>query len=109
MKQAESRANFFLSIASELVKPDQDWASKYKITSTETAKSRGTNYVSLGSEEQLTFIPRPRIIRAAGTTLTEGILKTFNGEQCNPCSFQSFPFDINKKSRTCQICNYEMR
>jgi hypothetical protein len=96
-KQAESRAKFFLSLAAKLVKPDVDLASKYKITGTETDVSYSTSDVSFGSEEQLVFIPQPRRIGAVGTKLIEGTLKTVNGKQCNPCSFQSFPFNINKK------------
>jgi len=29
--------------------------------------------------------------------------------QCSPTSFNLFPFELSKKSRNCQVCNYELR
>jgi Transposase IS4 len=108
-KKAEARADFFLSLATELVKPDVDWASRYKLSATVMDDSPNSNDNSSSDEERLLFFPQPRRMRAVAMEAVQVIFNTVNSEQCNPCSFQSFPFDISKKKRTCQICNYEMR
>ena len=37
------------------------------------------------------------------------LISAITTDRCNPCSFDRLPIQINKKSRTCQICNYELR
>lgn len=108
-KKAESRADFFLSLASELVKQDVDWATRYKVTASSMVHSPSTNENFLDNVDDVMRIPLPRRRNKCTAQGIEVILNTVSSEQCNPCSFDSFPFDINKKSRTCQICHYEMR
>ncbi len=40
-KKSEARADFFLAIAQDLVRPGYDWASKYKLRPNNTSNSSG--------------------------------------------------------------------
>ncbi len=109
-QEVVSRAGFFLSLAAELVKQDVDWASKHKIASTAMGCSSTNNEVLMdSSEDDAMYISQPRKKATLTAEGVEVLMNTVNTAQFNPCSFDSLPFEINKKSRTYKICNYEMQ
>lgn len=71
--------------------------------------SISTNDEFLDNVGKVQLIPLPRKKSKLIVEGLELVLNTVSSEQCSSCSFDSFPFNINKKSRTRQICHYEMQ
>jgi hypothetical protein len=96
-----------------MVRTDADSVSKYKVQQS-PEKQDGTDDEDESSSEDgyshdSLFLPKRQ--RKLNYTM-EGIdvvLRAVTTDQCNPCSFDRLPIVINKRSRACQICNYELR
>jgi hypothetical protein len=110
-KKSEARAEFFLSLAKELVHRDVDWATKYRIAraTQQATASEGTMEVPIDDEDELFFLPSRQKRMNCRSEGVDVLLSAITTDQCNPCSFDRLPVQINKKSQTCQICNFELR
>jgi hypothetical protein len=103
----ESRADFFVNIASEMVRQDIDWATKYKIVQNAFLRRSSRNRNS-DESDQIDILPCGRYCYD-NTDSFNAFLDSLQTNTCTPISFKSIPFEIPRKSRNCQLCNYEMR
>ena len=61
------------------------------------------------SDDDEEFLPQPHYGKNKESRNLDHLINTMQADTCNPCSFNIFPFQIAKKSRSCQLCNYEMQ
>jgi hypothetical protein len=103
----DTRADFFVKMASEMVQQDIDWATKYKIVQNAFLQrsSRGKNSIE---SDALNILPHGRDIYDNSESFN-AFLDIFQCGICTPISFKSIPFEIPRKSINGQLCNYEMR
>ena len=97
-KKSESRADYFLSVAEHLVRPGFDWATKYKVTPAVVEQEFGQEH-----------FPRGQNVDSLETNNMADMERAVTENKCEFVDFDSLPFDLKKRSKTCQICNYEMR
>jgi hypothetical protein len=110
---SESRADFFLTLAKEMVRTDVDWVSKYKVNQSPEKQDGTDDDEELSSEDGYShdslFLPQRQRQLNYTTEGVDVVLRAVMTDQCNPCSFDRLPIVINKRSHACQICNYELR
>jgi hypothetical protein len=97
-KKSEARADFFLSIAEHLVRPGYDWAAKYKVTPDSTDNNNSYDYY-----------PRAQSRVDECTEVMQEMEKAGAENKCKFVDFSSLPLQLKKRSKTCQVCNYEMQ
>jgi hypothetical protein len=99
-KKSEARADYFLSITQHLVRPGYDCSAKYKvIIDLDEGKQ----------EERLGYLPMRRRNGKAVNDVIIDMDKAALEDKCEFIDFSSVPFNAKKRSKTCQICNYEMQ
>jgi hypothetical protein len=98
-KKSEARADYFLSIAQHLVRPGYDWSAKYKVP---------IDLDEGNEQDRSDHLPRPRRNDKAINDVMMDMDRAEFEDKCEFIDFSSVPFDVKKRSRSCQICNYEM-
>jgi hypothetical protein len=104
----------------EILRTDIDWAAKYRLRSqrsTTRTQLDDTNDNTTEEEdnnsdsESITNLiaPPPAIMTESERKSTEQFVKMIHCEECTPIGLNVIPFPLNKKSKTCQVCHYEMK
>jgi hypothetical protein len=104
----ESRANFFVKVATEMVRQDINWEEKYKVSPLTRKQRRARRNNATDSDTEAGILPAGRVIGDDANEI-EAFADLITHAECIPLSFKGIPFDIPRKSRKCQVCNYEMR
>ncbi len=112
-KQENARADFFLSIATEKISQDIDWAGKYNARQTthqsRRGERRGGGDDSDGSDSMELLMPPTTAVNPELQPDATEFLRMIRCEECIPIPISDIPFELKKRSRNCQICNYEMQ
>jgi hypothetical protein len=98
-RNGESRADFFLSLAQAMVCQTTYWEAKYKLHRGQPYNLRQRNTRKEVIDD---YLPMTHANH-------EAIIPLINTELCQPCAFSIIPFQLNKKSKNCQVCHFEMR
>jgi len=122
--KAGDRADFYICIASEMIRQDLDFEALYKVRAqgNRTLRPRqntrndesGTNDDDDGYDSKDDYIEdlimRPNIQMTDDEhAALERFLKQSSSDTCIPCSFTSFPFPLKKRSKSCQVCQYKLK
>ncbi len=97
-RKNESRADYFLSIAEHLVRPGFDWATKNKVTPD-----------CIGTENSQSYLPKPQSEIVLDANVMHQMEEVVTEDKCEFMNFDSIPFLLKKRSKTCQVCHYEMQ
>jgi hypothetical protein len=88
------------TIAQHLVRPGYDWSAKYKVP---------IDLDEVNEQDRSEQSPRPRRNDKAINDVMMDMDRAEFEDKCEFIDFSSVPFDVKKRSRSCQICNYEMQ
>jgi len=123
-EKAGDRADFYIYIASDMIRQDLDFEALYKVHAqgNRTLRPRqntrndesGTNDDDDGYDSKDDYIEdlimRPNIQMTDDEhAALERFLKQSSSDTCIPCSFTSFPFPLKKRSKSCQVCQYKLK
>ncbi len=108
---------FFLSLATELVRQDVDWADKYKGKCPQCRQQSGTDVsadlsgsdVDKQNNVMDLLVPSSIPMSDSKRKSMEQFLRVVNGEQCIPTAMGAIPFPLNKRAKCCQVCHYELK
>jgi hypothetical protein len=103
-KGNESCADFFVQIATEMVRQDVDGAAKYKIRRNVNVRRSSRRTCVTDNNSESGILPCGRV---AGADVN-AFVNLLDSNVCTPISFKTFPFPVARKSRRCKLCNYEM-
>jgi len=121
------RADFYINLAKELLRDDIDFEAKYKVNTTRRlgATRRTNNCDSEESQGESNgersdtnadsgidglIMPNTTHFTAEERAGVERFLRMGTAsETCRPCSFSAFPFPLKKRSKSCQVCQYELK
>jgi hypothetical protein len=81
------------------VRPGYDWAAKYKVM----PDSVEADHVSQN------FLPKGHTHAAQQVDIIQDMERAVTENKCEFVDFASVPFELKKRSKTCQVCSYEMR
>ena len=117
------RADFYIELARELLRNDVDFEGRYKVNANaarHTLRTQREN-VDAGSDKEKSdsnsmsddidelIMPRNTHLTDEERAGVERFLRLATNETCTPCSFMAFPFPLKKRSKSCQICQYELK
>jgi hypothetical protein len=123
-EKAGDRADFYIRIASDMIRQNLDFEALYKVRAqgNRTLRPwRNTRYDESGTNEDddgynseddyiEDLLMRPNIHMTDGERAAlERFLKQASSDTCIPCSFTSFPFPLKKRSKSCQVCQYKLK
>jgi hypothetical protein len=80
------------------VRPGFDWATKYTVTPD-----------CIGMENSQSYLPKPQSEIVLDADVMHQMEKVVTEDKCKFMNFDSIPFLLKKRSKTCQVCHYEMR
>jgi len=120
----DARADFFLEIATQLVRQEIDFEAKYKCNTraAQANRKRKASAVDDGDAVELNednedddssmmdlIVPNNVRLSDSERRSTDKFLQLVHCADCIPTPLKNIPFELKKRSRSCQICQYELK